>query len=248
MNTLIVIPARLHSTRLPRKLLLCETGMTVLEHTYRAAQQCSKADEVIIAADDDEIVKAVESFGGRVELTSPDHRSGTDRVAEVASRHPQYDLVVNVQGDEPELPAADIDTAIGMLQGDRQSMVATLATPIHSRQQLDDPSCVKVVVGAADRAIYFSRSPIPGWKKWDDGLLTRTPALFLQHVGLYAYRRDFLMGYGALEPSPLEEVESLEQLRILHSGHSIAVGRIEHAVAGIDTAQDYRLFVSRQAK
>lgn len=246
LKTLIVIPARLHSTRLPRKLLLKETGKTVLEHTYLAAQSSAQADEVIVAADDAQIVEAVESFGGRVEMTDVSHRSGTDRIAEVASRHPDFDIVVNVQGDEPELPGAAIDLAITMLAQDEAAQVSTLATPISAADQLNDPACVKVVFDHACRAMYFSRSPIPAAKVWDDGLLKVSPPLFWQHIGLYAYRREFLAQYTALTPSPLEQTESLEQLRVLQAGVTISVGQIDHPIAGIDTAEDYRLFVSRQ--
>lgn len=246
LKTLIVIPARLHSTRLPRKLLLDQTGKTVLEHTYWAAQESQLANEVIVAADDAEIFQAVQSFGGRVEMTSVDHRSGTDRVAEVATRHPEFEIVVNVQGDEPELPGNVIDLAITMLHDDRQAEVSTLATPIHDPQQLHDPACVKVVFDHQQRALYFSRSPIPAAKVWDEALIRATPKLFWQHIGLYAYRREFLSDYPSLKSSPLEQVESLEQLRVLQSGRTISVGQIDHPISGIDTAEDYRLFVSRQ--
>ena len=246
LKTLIVIPARLHSTRLPRKLLLNETGKTVLEHTYFAAKSSQLSNEVIVAADDAEIVSAVEAFGGQVEMTSTDHLSGTDRVAEVASRHPEFDIVVNVQGDEPELPGSAIDLAISMLIDDEQAQVSTLATPIYDASQLNDPACVKVVFDHQHRAMYFSRSPIPAAKIWDDALLKKKPALFWQHVGLYAYRRKTLADYPALAPSPLEQTESLEQLRVLQAGLIISVGQVDHPIAGIDTAEDYRLFVSRQ--
>ena len=246
LKTLIVIPARLHSTRLPRKLLLNETGKTVLEHTYFAAKSSHLSDEVIVAADDAEIVSAVEAFGGRVEMTAADHISGTDRVAEVASRHPNFDIIVNVQGDEPELPGSAIDLAISMLADDEQAQVSTLATPIYDASQLNDPACVKVVFDHQHRAMYFSRSPIPAAKVWDDALFKKTPALFWQHVGLYAYRRKTLADYPALAPSPLEQTESLEQLRVLQAGLIISVGQVDHPIAGIDTAEDYRLFVSRQ--
>ncbi len=245
LKTLIVIPARLHSTRLPRKLLLNETGKTVLEHTYRAAQTSKKADEVIVAADDAEIVEAVESFGGRVEMTDAGHRSGTDRIAEVASRHREFDVVVNVQGDEPELSGDAIDLAITMLADDEVAQVSTLATPISDADQLNDPACVKVVFDHDRRAMYFSRSPIPAAKVWNADLLKATPPLFWQHIGLYAYRREFLAKYTALTASPLEQTESLEQLRVLQAGVTISVGQIDHPITGIDTAEDYRLFVSR---
>jgi len=246
LKTLIVIPARLHSTRLPRKLLLDETGKTVLEHTYHAAKESKLADDVIVAADDAEIFDAVKSFGGQVEMTSVDHRSGTDRVAEVASRHPDFDIVVNVQGDEPELPGAAIDRAISMLVEDELAQVSTLATPIYSADQLNDAACVKVVFDHQHRAMYFSRSPIPAAKVWDESLLKVTPPLFWQHIGLYAYRQNFLADYPALTASPLEQTESLEQLRVLQAGLTISVGQIDHPIAGIDTAEDYQLFVSRQ--
>ena len=246
MKTLIVIPARLASTRLPRKLLLSETGKTLLEHTYRAAETSQLAADVIVAADDDEIVAAVTAFGGKVEMTAVTHQSGTDRAAEVSARHSQYDVVVNVQGDEPEIPGDAIDMAIQMLIDDPAAVVATLATPISSRELLKDPACVKVVMDARQRALYFSRSPIPCAKVWDDSLLESDPANFFQHIGLYAYRREFLMQYSSLKRSPLEEIESLEQLRILQAGETISVGLIGHPVVGIDTAKDYELFVSRQ--
>ena len=219
---------------------------TLLEHTYRAAEISKLADHVIVAADDAEIFDAVTAFGGNVEMTSVDHCSGTDRAAEVSARHPQYDIVVNVQGDEPEIPGAAIDQAITMLKNDSEAVVATLATPIGDRDTLEDPACVKVVMDEHQRALYFSRAAIPSAKVWQDKFLRQTPPLFFQHIGLYAYRRDFLEQYPALKPSPLEEIESLEQLRILQAGKRISVGLIDHAVVGIDTAKDYELFVSRQ--
>ncbi len=246
MKTLIVIPARLASTRLPRKLLLSKTGKTLLEHTYAAAQTSQLADEVIVAADDQEIFDAVAGFGGNVEMTAATHQSGTDRVAEVAARHPQFDIVVNVQGDEPEIPGEAIDMAIRMLTDDSAAVVATLATPINNKELLEDPACVKVVMDDRQRALYFSRAPIPCAKVWSDDLLESEPSFFYQHIGLYAYRRDFLAKYSVLKRSSLEEIESLEQLRILQSGETISVGLIGHPVVGIDTAKDYELFVSRQ--
>ena len=217
-----------------------------MEHTYLAAKASTKADEVIVAADDKEIFNAVKAFGGRVEMTDVNHRSGTDRVAEVAGRHPDFDIVVNVQGDEPELPGSAIDLAITMLAKDQGAQVSTLATPIYEAAQLNDAACVKVVFDHDHRAMYFSRSPIPAAKVWDDELLQASPPLFWQHIGLYAYRQEFLAGYSSLTPSPLEQTESLEQLRVLQAGKTISVGQIDHPIAGIDTAEDYRLFVSRR--
>ncbi len=245
MKSLIVIPARLQSTRLARKMLLDATGKTLIEHTCNSAAQSSLAAEVIVATDDAEIFSAVESFSGNVEMTSVEHQSGTDRVAEVASRHPDYDIVVNVQGDEPEIPGAAIDLAISILRDNPSAKLATLATPIRERQLLDDPSCVKVVMDQDSKALYFSRSPIPHPRNWRDDMLTSDPPQFFQHVGLYAYRREFLLEFSDLPPAPMEAVESLEQLRVLHAGHEIWVGKIDQPIIGIDTQDDYQLFVSR---
>ena len=251
MKTLIVIPARLESTRLPKKLLLAKTGKTLIQHTYEAARTSVKASEVIVAADDPQVVSSVEAFGGNARLTRTDHHSGTDRVAEVAEAHPEFDLICNVQGDEPELPGEAIDLAIGMLERDSNAVMATLATPIRSSDQLDDPNCVKVVADGNDRAMYFSRSPLPYPRTWqsDDwnDLDARTRVPFLQHIGLYVYRRDFLLKIPQLQVPDCERIESLEQLRVLHAGFEIAVGTIDHPVVGIDTAEDYAAFVRRQS-
>lgn len=246
-QSLIVIPARLQSTRLPRKLLLNETGKTLIEHTYRAAQSSRKATAVVVGTDSDEIVDAVSAFGGKAVLTRADHPSGTDRVAEVAADYPDCEIVVNVQGDEPELPGTAIDLAIELLESDSRAVMATLAAPIRERSKLEDPNCVKVVVDQDQRALYFSRSAIPHPREWSDERLNQEPACFLQHIGLYAYRRDFLLSISTLPMAEIEKIESLEQLRVLHAGHSIAVGIIDHPVVGIDTAEDYAAFVRRQA-
>jgi 3-deoxy-manno-octulosonate cytidylyltransferase (CMP-KDO synthetase) len=158
---------------------------------------------------------------------------------------PDIDIFVNVQGDEPEISGAAIDLAIDMLQQHPTAVMATLATPIRSRRQLEDPACVKVVCTASGAALYFSRSPIPHARQWDDSLLAADPPYFLQHVGLYAYRRSFLLTIAALPPSPLEQIEKLEQLRVLAAGHTILVSVIAEPTIGIDTPEDYRAFVSR---
>ena len=158
---------------------------------------------------------------------------------------PDVDIFVNVQGDEPEISAAAIDRVVGMLETQPAVAMATLATPIRRREQLEDPACVKVVCDHRGRAMYFSRSPIPHARQWDDTLLASDPPHFLQHVGLYAYRRDFLLEMASLPPSPLEELEKLEQLRVLSAGHAIQVSVIDEPTVGIDTIRDYRAFVSR---
>ncbi len=241
----IVIPARLASTRLPEKLLLRETGKPLIQHTYEAALQARRPSGVCVATDAVEILDAVHRFGGTAEMTDPAAQSGTDRVAEVARRLDKAQIIVNVQGDEPELSGESIDLAIGLLEENPEAVMSTLATPIRSREQLEDPACVKVVFDDAGRALYFSRSPIPCARDWDESLLGATPPYFYQHIGLYAYRREFLLELAAMRPSSIEVVESLEQLRVLQAGHAILVGVIAEPSIGIDTAADYRAFVAR---
>jgi len=245
LRSTTVIPARLASTRLPQKLLLSETGKPLLQHTYEAASRARKPAGLVVAADCEEIAAVVRGFGGRVELTSPDCASGTDRVAEIARKLPDDDVLVNVQGDEPEISAAAIDLAVEMLERDPQAVMSTLATPIRSKEQLHDPACVKVIFDRRGRAIYFSRAPIPFARNWDDGLLAAEPAHYYQHIGLYAYRREFLLQLAALPRAAIERIENLEQLRVLEAGHSITVGVIDEPTIGIDTPEDYRSFVER---
>ncbi len=241
----VVIPARLASTRLPRKLLLAETGKPLLQHTYEAAAGAAKPSGLLVAADHEEVAAAVRAFGGEVRMTSPACASGTDRVAEVARQLHDVDILVNVQGDEPELPGSSIDLVIAMLEADPDLVMATLATPIRERAVLEDPSCVKVVFDGRGRALYFSRSPIPHAREWNDTLLVAEPPLFHLHIGLYAYRRDFLLRLADLGRTPLEKLESLEQLRVLENGYGIGVGVVRERTVGIDTPEDYRAFVRR---
>jgi 3-deoxy-manno-octulosonate cytidylyltransferase (CMP-KDO synthetase) len=201
-----------------------------------------------VATDHEEIFRAVRAFGGEAVMTDPAAESGTDRVAEVARRLGGVDIIVNVQGDEPELAGESIDLAVQLLEEDSDAVMSTLATPIRSRRQLDDPACVKVVFDGQNRAMYFSRSPIPHPRQWDDSLLSADPPHFYQHVGLYAYRRDFLLKLAALPPSPLEKIEKLEQLRVLQAGYSILVGLVDEPTFGIDTPEDYRAFVEKYRK
>jgi len=256
LSSYIVIPARLQSTRLPRKMLLRETGKTLIQHTYEAARRARKPRGICIATDHDEIAAEVRSFGGEAVMTSPDCASGTDRIAEVASRLSNIDIFVNVQGDEPEMSGQSIDRVIELLEEHPEVSMATVATPIRRRDQLSDPACVKVVFpihrDAAGRlsgnALYFSRSQIPFAREWDDGLLTADPPHFFLHLGLYAYRRDFLAKLTRLPRSPLEKLESLEQLRVLAAGHPILVGVVSESSCGIDTPADYSAFVARMAR
>ena len=248
MDSYIVIPARLHSTRLPEKLLLAETGKPLIQHTYEAARQAQLPAGIRVAADDEKIAAAVREFGGEVVLTDPAAPSGTDRVAEVARELHEIDIIVNVQGDEPEISGALIDQVVQLLESQPQAVMATLATPIRSRQQLEDPACVKVVFDDQGKALYFSRSVIPHPRQWDDAMLESETGCFFQHIGLYAYRRDFLLRLAQLPPAALECVESLEQLRVLAAGETILVGVCEEATVGVDTREDYRAFVRRHQK
>ncbi len=243
----VVIPARLGSTRLPRKMLLRDTGKTLIQHTYEAALRAKLPSGVCVATDSEEILSEVRSFGGNAQMTDQNAPSGTDRVAEVARRLQGVDIVVNLQGDEPEMPGEAIDLVIDLLAAKPDAVMATLATPIRRREQLENPACVKVVFDTSGRALYFSRSPIPFPRQWDDRLLHATPPLFYLHMGLYAYRRSFLLELTTrLEPSRLEKTEKLEQLRVLEAGFSILVGTIDTHTEGIDTPEDYQRFVHRQ--
>jgi 3-deoxy-manno-octulosonate cytidylyltransferase (CMP-KDO synthetase) len=238
MRTAIVIPARYASSRLPAKPLLRETGKYLVQHVYERAR-ASKAVHVIVATDDERIRTAVRSFGGDVAMTRSDHASGTDRVAEVAEKL-DADVIVNLQGDEPLIEPATLDLLPGLLARDAEADVATLAVPITSLEAWRDPNCVKVVRDARDRALYFSRSPIPFVR---DGQPDFRHGQFLQHLGLYAYRRSFLLELAKLPPAPLEQYEKLEQLRVLSLGRRIHVALVAHASRGVDTPADYERFV-----
>ena len=242
---ILVIPARRASTRLRDKMLLRETGQTLLEHTYRAASQAQYLDAVYVATDDDAIAAEARKFGARVVMTSPDCPSGTDRVAEVARAIPTAEIIINLQGDEPETdPQAISDLAL-LLQAHPECAMATLAAPIRTREALEDPACVKVVFDNEGRAMYFSRSPIPHPREWSDTLLTSDPASYFLHIGIYAYRRDLLLRFAGLPQGRTEQIEKLEQLRILEQGVPILIGQIPHPTRGIDTPEDYAAFVAR---
>jgi 3-deoxy-manno-octulosonate cytidylyltransferase (CMP-KDO synthetase) len=241
MKTAILIPARYASARLPGKPLLRATGKYLIQHVYERACQARSAGLVIVATDDERIAEAVRAFGGRVEMTRSNHPSGTDRIAEVARRI-DAEIVVNLQGDEPLVEPSSLDLLPELLRRDPDADMATLAVPITSEQQWRDPACVKVVRDACGRALYFSRSPIPFVRDREPDF-AHQPPLFLQHLGLYAYRRRFLLSLAQLPPEPLEELEKLEQLRVLALGRRVHVGIVEHAGRGVDTPADYERFV-----
>jgi 3-deoxy-manno-octulosonate cytidylyltransferase (CMP-KDO synthetase) len=242
MKTAIIIPARYASSRLPAKPLLRETGKYLIQHVYERACE-SNADLAVVATDDQRIFDAVRSFGGNVVMTRDDHPSGTDRVAEVAAKL-DADLIVNLQGDEPMIEPATLDMVARLLHQDRDAAMATLAVPIRTLENYRDPNCVKVVCDKQGRALYFSRSPIPFVRDDEPDLATGG---FLQHLGLYAYRREFLLELAKLPPEPIEQYEKLEQLRVLALGHRIQVGVVQHAHRGVDTPADYQRFVETVA-
>lgn len=248
MHVTGIIPARLQSSRLPRKLLLAETGRPLLQYTWEAACGTRSLDEVIVATDSEEIAEVVRGFGGHCELTG-EHASGTDRIAEVVRRCcPKSEIVVNVQGDEPEIDPTQIDGLVALLAEDPAAEMATLCTPITTRDVLDDPSCTKVVCGADGQALYFSRCPIPFVRDQRADELLADDSPWRLHLGIYAYRREFLLRLTELPPSRLEQLEKLEQLRALEAGALLKVGEVSHRSVGIDTPEDYAQFVARQRR
>jgi len=247
VRRILVIPARRRSSRLPDKMLLRAAGKTVLQHTYEAALKVKRAELILIATDDEEIAAECRRFGALVVMTSPDCPSGTDRVAEAVANYPAANIVVNLQGDEPEADPAAIDRLFELLEATPTAAMATLATPIRDRHKLEDPSCVKVTFDDAGRALYFSRSPIPHAREWDDRLLASEPATFHQHIGIYGYRRSLLMQMPKWPVGRLEQVEKLEQLRVLENGEAILVAVTARATRGIDTPEDFADFVARRA-
>ncbi len=249
MPVQIVIPARLASTRLPEKLLLSVGGKSILQYTYEAARRSRIAVGVIAAVDDPRLAHEVASFGGQARLTSPDCQSGTDRIAELAAEMPEVDIFVNVQGDEPEIDPAAIDLVAQTLIDHPEADMATVARPIRDADDLNNPNCVKVVIGGNHRAIYFSRAAVPFPREGlTPAVLQREPPVYWHHIGLYAYRRDFLVWFAAQPPAPLEEVEKLEQLRAIDADRTIVVARVESAATGIDTLQDFQAFAERHGE
>ena len=245
MEIVAVIPARFASTRLPGKPLLSDTGRPLIQHVVEAAQRATKLERIIVATDDLRIAEVVTRFGGEVMMTRADHPTGTDRVAEVAARVDTARIIVNLQGDEPEITGQALDQVVALLEDDPDATMATLATPIHDKSIYHDSACVKAVFNRHRRAIYFSRSPIPHHR---DGLPNSDSSgkpLGYLHLGLYAYRRDFLLQIGSLPSSSLEAAEKLEQLRVLEAGYPIAIGLVDEPSVGIDTPEDYRRFVER---
>lgn len=232
MKVIGIIPARYGSTRFEGKPLAEIAGKPMIQHVYERARQARLLEEVIVATDDERIRAAVEGFGGKVAMTRSDHPTGTDRLAEVAGGL-DVEIVCNVQGDEPLIDPGAIDAAIQPLLDDPSIPMSTLMAPITEERDLNDPNCVKMVVDRDGFALYFSRSLIPYPR--DGRTEGRT---FYYHPGLYVYRREFLLTYAALPPAPLEQIESLEQLRALENGYRIKCVETGYRPVAVDTPED----------
>ncbi len=241
-DAIAIIPARYGSTRFPGKPLADDTGKPLIRHVVEAVDRAPNIARVVVGTDDQRILDAVEAFGGRAVMTSPDHPNGTCRIAEVIDRLESEGvtapIIVNIQGDEPEIEPAVIDAMVRGLEADEGAQMSTIASAFTADEEPADPNITKVVTDLRDRALYFSRLAIP----FDRDGAGRT---VLKHAGIYAYRREFLREYVTLPATPHEQAEKLEQLRALEHGHVIAVVRASIRHHGIDTPEQYRDFVER---
>lgn len=234
LKTAAVIPARYDSSRFPGKALVDILGKAMIVRVYQAVEKCELIDEVYVATDDKRIKKAVKAAGGRVIMTSDQHQSGTDRIAEAAAQI-SAELIVNVQGDEPLIEAQSIAQALKPFSKENNLKMSTLKRKI-TAQAAKSPDRVKVITDHDDYALYFSRSPIPYYRD-----LEIKDQHYYQHIGLYVYRRDFLLKYAGMERTALEKAESLEQLRALENGYQIKVLETEAKLIGVDRKEDIKL-------
>jgi 3-deoxy-manno-octulosonate cytidylyltransferase (CMP-KDO synthetase) len=271
VKVLACIPARYDSTRFAAKVLAKDTGKFLIQHTYERACLAKLPEKVIIAADDQRVVDAAKTFGAECVLTSPEHTSGTDRIAEAVANI-DVDIIVNLQADEPEIDPKNIDYLAELLVENPDYPMATLVADFQNSEQIADPNIVKVIISSCvpsaslrtgvrrascventryavrntqynvGRAIYFSRSPIP-YNREMSGI--GDVGQYLRHLGIYAYRKEFLLKITALPQTPLEKIEKLEQLRAVENGFDILVGKVEHTCDGIDTPEQYAEFVKR---
>ena len=231
MKILCVIPARYASTRLPGKPLADIAGKPMICRVYDRAVQAKCLSEVVVATDDQRVLQAVEAHGGRAMMTAKDHPTGTDRLAEVAAAYPDIDLIINVQGDEPLIEPSIIEALAAAFDSDADLKMATVMTEITDEAEQMNPNNVKVVTDRNGYALYFSRSLLP-YPRYRKGVPV------YKHIGIYAYKREFLLHYAKMAPTPLEETEALEQLRALENGYRIKVIRTAHRFVGVDTAED----------
>ena len=236
MKVLAVIPARYGSTRLPAKALISIAGKPMIQRVWERVRQAESVSKVLVATDDERIASAVRAFGGEAVMTRTEHRSGTERVAEVAAAHPEFEIVVNVQGDEPLIEPAAIDTAVEAISESEDAKLATIAVPITNPADIMDPNVVKAVLDFDGNALYFSRAPIP-WVRDRGGPVH---AKHLKHLGLYVFRREALLEFATFPQGDLERVEQLEQLRWMENGYRIRVAETEYDSLSVDTAEDVK--------
>ncbi len=234
MKAICVIPARYSSTRLPGKPLKDICGKPMICRVYERASRAKSVAEVIVATDDERILQAVEKNSGRAIMTRADHKTGTDRLAEVAEKFPDVEVIVNVQGDEPLIEPSLIDELVAEFVADKNLQMATVATELTDADEMNNPNNVKVVLDNNNDALYFSRSLIPYPRNAGKSKV-------FKHIGIYTYRRNFLLTYAKMEPTPLEQAESLEQLRALENGFKIRVIKSSCRFVGVDTAEDLQL-------
>ena len=244
MKVLACIPARYDSTRFTGKVLAKDTGKFLIQHTYEQVCAASLPERVIIAADDERIAEAARTFGAECILTSREHKSGTDRIAEAVADI-DAEIVVNLQADEPEIDPKNIDFLAELLIKSPDYQMATLAAEFQNSEQIAEPNIVKVITDCDNRAIYFSRGAIP-YDREKSGI--GDVRQYLRHLGIYAYRKEFLLKITALPQTPLEKIEKLEQLRAIENGFAILVGKVKHTTDGIDTPEQYAEFVKRYKK
>ena len=237
MRILGVIPARYASTRFPGKPLVDIQGKSMIQRVYEQAKKTSSIEQVIVATDDQRIFDHVTAFGGEVMITSMNHRSGTDRCAEVAARFPEFEFVINIQGDEPFIHPRQIDLTVAPLLKNSKAQIATLAKQITEIKMLHDPNIVKVICTLNGRALYFSRNPIPFVRDQQPENWLKA-GRFYKHIGLYAFKNSILQEVAQLPPGRLEKMESLEQLRWLENGFSIEVSFTKEETIGIDRPED----------
>ncbi|GAC1309021.1 MAG: 3-deoxy-manno-octulosonate cytidylyltransferase [Mucilaginibacter sp.] len=238
MNILGIIPARYASTRFPGKPLVDIAGKSMIRRVYEQAKKCAGLSEVIVATDDELIFDHVAEFGGMAAMTSADHQSGTDRCAEIALKYPQYDVIINIQGDEPFIDPEQISKLISCFKSP-DTQIATLIKKVQNEQELFNANSPKVLVNRHSEAIYFSRSPLPHIRGQEQQNWLKHFAYF-KHIGIYGYRADILQQITKLPVSPLEKAESLEQLRWIENGYKIKVAETELETFAIDTPDDLK--------
>lgn len=234
MKILCVIPSRIHSTRLPRKPLLPIQGKSMIQWTYENASRCKTLSDLIVATDSHEIAEIITRIGGKVSMTDPELPTGSERVAAVAENHPEMDIIINLQGDEPFIKPAMLDALVAPYLAGETPVMTTLASPLDKHFHYHEPGAVKVITDTEHNALYFSRSPIPYYRTQEN-----VNAPVYHHKGLYAFRRDFLMLYKTLPQTPLEKIESLEQLRVLEHGYKIRVCFTKDKTLEINTPEEY---------